>query len=166
MKKKFFSNKNGFTLIELVLFMGLFSIILGILVNLFSVIVDAQMEVQSTSAVESDSKFITTRLMHDIQRAESILTPATLGAQTATLNLSISGTDFQYALSNGNLELTEGTDVDNLNSAETNVTSISFQRLGNIGGKNAVKVSFSISGRNPSAAGSEMKIVTTTIGLR
>lgn len=166
MKKFQFDARKGFTLIELVLFMGLFTIILGVLVNLFSVIVDTQMEVQSTSAVESDSKFITTRLMHDIQRAQSISVPASLGAQTATLNMDIGGTTVQYALQNGDLQLTEGITTDNLNSMATTVSAISFLRLGNIGGKNAIRITFTISSRNPSAAGAETKVISTMIGLR
>ena len=158
--------RKGFTLIELVLFMGLFTIILGVLTNLFSVIIDTQSEVQSTSAVETDTKYIETRIMYDIQRADSIDMPASLGAQTSTLTLTIDGLTYQYALSNGDLQLTANGSTDNLNSVYTQITALSFQRLGNIGGKNAVKLTITIDSRNETAAGQESKTIETMIGLR
>ncbi len=159
-------NKNGFTLIELILFLGLFTILLGVLTNLFSVIIDTQSEVQSTSAVETDSKFITTRLMHDIQRAESIDMPASIGAQSSTLRLTIEGEEYTYAISNGNLQISVDTSTDMLNSVYTEVSSISFQRFGNIGGKHAVQLTMTIESRDSTAAGQESKTVETMIGLR
>ncbi len=156
----------GFTLIELILFMGLFTIILGVLTNLFSVIIDTQSEVQSTSAVETDSKYIETRILYDIQRAESIDMPASLGAQTSSLLLTIDGAQYQYALSNGDLQLTANSSTENLNSFYTEVSSISFQRLGNIGGKHAIKLTFTINSKNETAAGQESKTIETMIGLR
>lgn len=158
--------KQGFTLIELLLFMGLFTIILGVLTNLFSVIIDTQAEVESTSAVENDSKFITTRLMYDIQRAQSISVPASLGAQTSTLSLVIDGNVFLYSVVDGNLMLTANSQSDMLNTHLTQVTNLSFQRFGNVGGKNAVQLKMTLEDRNDTAAGTESKDIETLIGLR
>lgn len=159
-------HKKAFTLIELILFFGLFSIILGVLTNLFSVIVDTQTEVETTSAVENDSKFITTRIMYDIQRADSISMPASVGSQTATLSLIIDGETYNYAVNNGNLELTINANIDSLNSNLTQLSNISFQRFGNIGGKHAIRLQFTIDSRNETAAGQETKQIETMIGLR
>jgi len=159
-------HKKAFTLIELILFFGLFSIILGVLTNLFSVIVDTQTEVETTSAVENDSKFITTRIMYDIQRADSISMPASVGSQTATLSLIIDGETYNYAVNNGNLELTINSNTDTLNGNLTQLSDISFQRFGNIGGKHAIRLQFTIDSRNETAAGQETKQIETMIGLR
>lgn len=160
-----FHNK-GFSLIELLLFMGLFTIILGVLTNLFSVIIDTQAEIESTSAVENDSKYITTRLMYDIQRAQSISVPASLGAQTSTLSLIIDGNVVQYSVVDGNLMLTANSQSDMLNTHVTQVTNLSFQRFGNVGGKNAVQLRMTLEDRNETAAGTESKDIETVIGLR
>ncbi len=159
-------HKKAFTLIELILFFGLFSIILGVLTNLFSVIVDTQTEVETTSAVENDSKFITSRLIYDIQRADSITMPAALGSQTSTLSLVIDGTTYTYAVSNGNLGLTVGSDTNMLNGSLTQLSNISFQKFGNIGGKHAIRLQFTIDSRNQTAAGQETKQIETMVGLR
>lgn len=159
-------NNKAFTLIELVLFMGLFTVILGVLTNLFSVIVDTQAEVESTSAVENDSKFITARLMYDIQRAENITMPASLGAQSSTLSLTIDGETYQYAVVNGDLQLSADSQTDVLNGSLTQISAITFQRFGNIGGKHAIRVNFTIDSRNETAAGEESKQIETMIGLR
>lgn len=160
------TNNKAFTLIELLLFLGLFTIILGVLTNLFSVIIDTQAEVQSTSAVENDSKFITTRIIYDIHRATDISTPASLGAQSSTLSLLIDGNTYVYSLNNGNLLLTSGSQSNALNSNLTQVTNISFRRLGNVGGKHTIQLQFTLEDRNETAAGTEIKTINTTIGLR
>lgn len=160
------TDNQAFTLIELLLFMGLFTIILGVLTNLFSVIIDTQSEVESTSAVENDSKFITTRIMYDIQRAEDITTPSSLGAQTSTLRLTIDGETYEYTVTNGNLQLTVDSETDMLNGNLTQISEISFQRFGNIGGKHAIRLNFTIDSRNETAAGEESKKIETMIGLR
>jgi len=156
----------AFTLIELLLFTALFSVVLGVLVSLFSVIVDTQNEVQSTSAVENDSKYIISRFMYDIQRADSMNIPTNIGDESSTLSLTIDGETFLYGLDDGNLQLTVDGEVDSLNTFTTELTELSFTRLGNTGGKNAVQIEMTIDSRNPSAAGAETKTVNTMIGLR
>ena len=158
--------QSGFTLIELLLFTALFSVVLGILVNLFSVLVDTQSEVQSTSAVENDSKFIISRLIYDIQRADSMSVPASIGDESSSLSLSIDGTTYLYEIQNGNLELTVDGESNTLNSVFTQISELTFFRHGNIGGKNAVLVELTLDSRSEVAAGAETKTVTTTIGLR
>lgn len=164
--KHTYSGKKGFTLIELLLFLALFTIILGVLTNLFSVIVDTQSDVESTSVVENDSKFITTRLMYDIQRASSITTPSSLGAQGSALDLVIDGVTYQYNLVNDNLQLTANSETNNLNSSLTKLTNLTFQRMGNTGGKHALRINFTIESRNTTAAGQESKDIETMVGLR
>lgn len=159
-------HNQGFTLIELILFMAMFSVILIVLSNLFSAIVEKQLETQSVSAVENDSKFITTRMLYDISRADSITTPATLGAQSATLTLVISGTTYTYALSSGNLRLTEGAQTNNLNTVGTTISALSFTRLGNGSGKHAIQVGYTITSNTVLPSGPETKTINTVIGSR
>jgi type II secretory pathway pseudopilin PulG len=163
-----FKNKqdNGFTLIELILFMAMFSVILIVLSSLFSAIVEKQLETESVSTVENDSKFITSRLIYDISRADSITTPAALGAQSASLSIVISGVTFTYAISNGDLELTQGVETNDINSTGTTISGLNFTRLGNSTGKHTVQVTYTITSDTVVPSGPETKTISTVIGTR
>lgn len=104
--------------------------------------------------------------MYDIQRAENITMPASLGAQSSTLSLTIDGETYQYAVVNGDLQLSADSQTDVLNGSLTQISAITFQRFGNIGGKHAIRVNFTIDSRNETAAGEESKQIETMIGLR
>lgn len=165
--KQFKNNKNkGFTLIELILFMAMFSVILIVLSNLFSAIVEKQLETESVSAVENDSKFITARLLYDISRADSVTTPATLGAQSASLSLVISGVTYTYALSGGDLRLTQGVQTDNLNGVGSTISALNFTRLGNATGKHTIQITYTITSDTVLPTGPETKTISTVIGTR
>jgi type II secretory pathway pseudopilin PulG len=160
------TNHQGFTLIELILFMAMFSVILIVLSNLFAAIVEKQLETESVSAVENDSKFIAARLLYDISRADSITTPATLGAQSASLSLVISGVTYTYALSGGNLQLTQGVQTDDLNGVGSTISGLNFTGLGNTTGKHTIQVTYTVTSDTVLPSGPETKTISTVIGTR
>jgi len=130
MRKPNFKNNKGFTLIELLIFMGIFSILIVTLFQMFSAIFDVQLESQSTSAVASDGRYIANKLTSDIKNAISVTAPL-VGSSSASLVMSDGTTTYTYALSNGNLNLTNSTlnATDQINSTNTTVTSLNFLRL-------------------------------------
>src|SRR3989344_3984382 len=158
--------RTGFTLIELSLFMGLFMIIIGVLMTLFSSIVQKQLEVQSVSAVEADSKFILSRLSYDIQRSDAIVVPSSLGDTTTSLVLSIDGDTYTYDLSGGIVQLTAGGQTSALNSIHVTVPNISFKRLGNTAGTHAIELIYTVTSVVSRTQGPETKTVQTVIGTR
>src|SRR3989344_3435349 len=90
---------SGFTLVELLISMGLLAIILSVLTSLFVSVIEAQLESQATSSVDQDGRFVLARLSYDIHRADGvngIITPSTLGGQGPTLQIAISGTTSTY----------------------------------------------------------------------
>lgn len=156
----------GFTLIELSLFMGMFSIILLILLQIFTALMEKQLEVESTSAVESDRVYILSRLAYDITRADSITLPAAVGQQGDTLSLVIDGKNYTYTKTANNIILNTDLDTNTLNSFRTSVPDLRFQRIGNTGGKNAIHVSYTIESIIDTPQGRETKSIDTTIGTR
>src|SRR3990167_7290655 len=86
---------SGFTIVELVIYMGLFSILLVVMTQLFISTLKVQLSSESTSNVEQDSRFILARMMFDTQNASDIVIPATLGAAPGnTLHIRVSGNDY------------------------------------------------------------------------
>lgn len=166
---KFKNNKNqkGFTLIELVLYMGLFSIFLLVTLELFSSIFDIQVESQATSSVNTDGRYMVQKFTYDVGRASSILTPASLGTASASLTLIIDGENINYYLDSGNLMLeneTAGT-VDQINTSESSVSDLSFLTLDG-GGKDAVQVTFTLTAEAKRKGVDEVRIFKTSAGLR
>lgn len=163
--KKIFNSKGGYTLIEMLMYMGLLSILLVVMVDLFASSLDAQLESQSISIVNRDGRFLISRLSYDINRAQSIVSPA-LGSQQATLQLSIGGVSYTYTANNGNLQLTNNNGTDNLNGFDSTVSNLSFQTLGNTNGKHTVKVQFTVTSKVTRVSGAETKTFQTTVGIR
>lgn len=159
-------NRQGFTLIELILFMGMFSFIMLVLMQIFTSLVDKQSEVQSVSAVESDRSFILARLNYDITRASNITIPANPGDQGSTLALNISGQTSTYSLIDGNIILTNEDGTDRLNSHKVTIPILNFERLGNAGGKNVIKLNYAVESLIDRPQGRELQTIDTTIGTR
>lgn len=125
----------GFTMVELLLYMGIFSILLIVLLQLFSGILATHTESQATSSVDQDGNFLLARLAYDIHNASSITSPVIGNSCTWTTG---STTPCQLILSNGtytaqsdNLTFTANGNTDQLNSIDTKITSITFSTYGN-----------------------------------
>lgn len=157
--------QKGFTLVEIILYMALLSIFLIVLTDIFVSILDVRRESEATSAVEQDGRYILNRFMYDIPRASSVTTPASLGGSGSTLAIVIGGTNYTYSLSGGNLQLNDGT-INNLNSSGTSLSDISFQRIGNSGGKDTIKIQFTLTSVTTRPKGSEVRTFQTTVGRR
>ncbi len=156
----------GFTIVEMILYMGLLTIMMMILTRMFTGIVDVQLESQASSAVEEDGRYIFSRLAYDIGRASNIITPASLGSQTSVLTLTIGGVSYTYAVSENNLTLTNDQGSDVLNGQGTSISNFAVTRLGNTGGKHALRVQLTITSTTEGVAGVESKTVETTMALR
>lgn len=155
----------GFTLIELVMYMGLMSILLTVVVTLFSSIVNLRLETEATSSVEEDSKYIFSRLSYDIVRADTVVTPASAGSSSANLEITIDGTTHTYALHDGNLRVSN-TDTILLNGFNSLVSDVSFERLENNHGDVSIKVRYTVRNKTLKVGAEETKTVETTIGVR
>lgn len=158
----------GFTIVELLLYMGLLSILLGVLTNIFATSIETQLETESSSSIEQDGRFIFSRLAYDLHQAQSISSPA-LGAPPATsLQIQINNVPYTYQVTSGDLKLTNNNtlEINSLNSLDTTVSSLTFQQIGIPGGKNTVQIILTLTSKVARPQGYETKNMTTTIGIR
>src|SRR5688572_24260327 len=91
-------SQKGFSLVELLIVMGLMSILLLVLTDMFTSMLNVQTSTKAHSSVTEDGRFILSRLSYDVQRASSVTTPEYLnistsgvGTNTATINWSTVG---------------------------------------------------------------------------
>jgi len=158
--------RRGFTIVELVIYAGILTMFLAVLTGIFSEVLDMQLESETESSVVQDSRYILSRFSYDIERASAIVTPAALGDQTQILVLTIGGVNNTYALTNGNLVFTDATGSGSMNSYGTTVSNISFLRYGNVGGKNGVRIAFTLTTTTQRTMGAQTRSYQATIGLR
>jgi len=156
----------GFTLVEAMVVMGLLAIFMTVLTSLFVRAIDVQSKSEAYASTVSDARFIMARLDYDIARASNVTTPASLGSSSASLVMTISGTTYTYALSSGNLQLTDAGGADRLNSSGTTVSALTFQRLGNSGGKESIRYSFTVTSTAHHVSGNDVRTYTSTTERR
>jgi type II secretory pathway component PulJ len=165
MKTLFFRQK-GFTLVELLIYMGLLTIMMVIMTRIFTSILDVQLESEATSFIEEDSRYLFSRLAYDIHRATDIISPANPGEQTSSLLLNMSGVSYVYAINDNTLQLSNDVGAHALHSFGTRVSNFIVKRLGNMNGKNSVQINFTITSTTQRVSGSDSKNVQMTIALR
>jgi hypothetical protein len=156
----------GFSLMELIISMGILMVLIGVLTTLFGQILDVQLESQATSSVDQNGRFIMVRLTHDMQSASEIVTPEDPGDETDTLQITVNSVDYIYTLdSNGNLLLTQNSQSDQLNNDAVRVSGLSFTRIGNGDSNDTVRVEYTLTTKSQQLRGIEEKSFQTTLGL-
>ncbi len=163
------SSQKGVTLIEFILYIGIFSILLVVLFQLLSSVFDVQVESQSTSSLAEDGLFLLNRINYDIQSANKITTPGSSGSSSATLVLDMKTSNYTYKITSGNLVITDSlSGTDQLNSLNTSVSNLNFTRLSDTKGygTDTITASFTLTSRITKRTASSFKNFKSTIGVR
>ncbi len=158
--------QRGFTLVEMLVYMGIFAILITLMAHIFTSIVDTQLSSEATTSVAQDGQYLYSRFIYDIHSADAIVTPEALGETGSVLTLTKDGTNYTYSLDGDVLMVHDGTAGYALNSFETGISDLQFQRIGNIGGKHTVRITFTVTGKTVLQSGPEVRHFQTTAGLR
>jgi len=170
--KKLIDSKKGTSLIELILYFSLLGIVLIVATDIMLKTSEFSLESSVRNNLQDDGRFIISRLSYDIRRADTITTPSTIGDSTAILFLTIGTDTVTYSLVGTNLDLEEKTGpptkIQNatVNSTNTKVNSINFERLGNASGKHTIKISFDLEDSQAQKGGPKQKTFETVVSLR
>ncbi len=143
----------GFTLIELIVFMGILSILLLMLSTLFTSIINVQLESEGYSSIDMDGRYILSKFTHDFQSADTvdsinnyIDTPAT-GSAGQILKIKINSVLYTYSGStSGSLQLVTPT-LNNLTSSDSSISGLFFQRIGSGGNKDTIRINFRLTSK-------------------
>lgn len=167
--KKLIQSNQGFTIIELIVYMGLFSILVGIITSVFVSLLNNQFTAETTASTDENGKYILARLTYDIAQAQNVVVPGATGTQTNNLQLTINNINYSYSLdSSGNFQIKDITDnlpAYNLNDYDATVSGLLFKKIGNTGGKSTIQVNFSVVS-NTVQKTEQTKAYETTIGTR
>lgn len=159
--------KAGMTLVELLLAMGIISILMTVIFGVFMQVIEMKLNAEAESAIAEDSRYIYSRLAYDINRADSIVTPTVPGDTSDSLILTIGGTNYTYMLNGTNqLTIDDGTGEISMNSAGTTVSSLNFSKVAGSEGAESVKVEIELESVTERVQGSVQDTIKTTIGTR
>jgi prepilin-type N-terminal cleavage/methylation domain-containing protein len=159
-------NNNGFTLVELLIYMALMAIFLTVLLNIFTTTLKTKLAMESTSALSYDSRYVLSKIAYDVNNTDSVTSP-TLGVTGTSLTLTSGGVISTYTLTGGNLVKTAGGVSMSLNGTDTEFDSISFKNLGNAGGKPTIQVVYTLESKIIiQGERSETQTINTTVGTR
>ena len=158
--------ERGFTLVEVIITMGLLSIFLVVLATIFTASVDVQVRSRGYSSVSSDGRYLLARLDYDIARASAVTTPSSLGSSSGSLVLTIGGSTYTYAISGTGLQLTTPAGSGMLTSSDDAITSVSFTKLGNAGGLETIRYAFTLTSKNTQTRNTASQTFTSTTERR
>lgn len=169
-------DSDGFTLIELILYMGILSILLMVLVQLFGSIVNVNLESESNAAVSQDGRYILNEITYTLRQAKTFILPAGLGTANKSTQLQFTtyaGKTYTYSLSTDpagqqKLLISDGISTEQLNSNGTTVSNLSFTRYATTGtsGKNMITLSFTLTSTTQQPKGYQQETFMTTVGGR
>lgn len=145
MTKKY---QKGITIVELVVYIGLLSIFMLVLFDVFVTILNSKLESQSTSTLNQDTRYIYSKIAYDVENAGSLTVP-----NSTTLVAGVN----TYSLVDGNLLLNSI----KLNSLDTKISGLTFTRI-----ENTVKISLTLESLVNLQSGIQTRTIDTTFGTR
>lgn len=165
--------QNGFSLVELLLYMGLTSLLIGLMSQVFLAIVGLRVESANTSGVQQDGRFIMTRLNYDIKRSDIILSPE-LGVASNSMTLVISEAGvpqtYRYEWDGQNLIVSSAGAGTQLNSNKSVITEFLLTRIGNSAvlenAADTLSIQLGLAGNSALEAGQQSLRMQTTVGQR
>jgi type II secretory pathway pseudopilin PulG len=154
--------QRGFTLIETLVYIGLFALIIsGLLFSTFNVFQTSD-RTKTRAAVQEEGDFLLGKLNWALSGASAVSAPASGGTGT-TLTLTKAGSSISFALSSGNLTLQRGvgaaTRLNNTNSTITAATL--FTHTGSGGSPEFVTAAFTLQTKTPNGLSYSQDFQTT-----
>ncbi len=120
-------HQKGFTLVEILVYFGLFSILLVVINSLFITTLEQQTQDLARSALQQESEFVLAKLKYDIYNADSISLPAQAGDVSDSLVFITEGVTNSYQLNATELTKSIDGDVFEVTSSQVDVESLQFE---------------------------------------
>ncbi len=146
------SSQKGFTLVELLLYIGLAAMILIAVVEVTAVVLQARVKYQTVTEVEQQGKQILQIVSQIVRNANSITSPLA-GQQGTSATIAVATpakNPTTIALTGDQLFLTEGFGAPvALHADYLAVSNVQFKNISTAGSSGSVLIRFTLSRRNP-----------------
>jgi len=145
-------SQKGFTLIELILYVGISSFILLVTFLFASQILEARVKAQAIAEVEQQGDWVVQTITQAIKNSKSPINSPTINGTASLLSLTMADTaknPTDFSLSNGAIIIGEANGVAlSLTNSNVVVSGLSFQNLSRTGTAGNIKFSFVVSYNN------------------
>lgn len=156
--------KSGFTLIEILMTLGIVSLLLITLTQVFSGIISLRLKNDITTTLAQDSRYLFSILEYDFVAATNVTSPAT-STSGSTLTLTSRGQTISYSYDGTNLvRSTGGVSVPVI--TETTISNFTASRGLDIGGKPVITIQYTLTTPAISDSPSQSRVFQTSYGLR
>lgn len=149
MKKKLLKNKKAFSLLEVILYLAIFSVVVFMIITVYAVIMDSRAKEKVVSEVTSEGGRIM-QMVSQITRNSTLINSPTFGANGNILSLNVFNTGNNptlFYLNGNNLVIKEGSAAEViLNSNRVSISNLKFTNLSKSGTKGTMKIEFIVSG--------------------
>lgn len=143
----FMKQKNAFTLVELLLYIGLVVIILLAVVQLLAVMLQSRIKHQVITQVEEQGMLLMQRITQSIRNTDAIFSPAT-GEASNALSLDVAGVNNDptvFSSSGGIIQMTEGANSSvALIAGKVILTDLRFHNLSRAGTPGMIRIDFTL----------------------
>jgi len=165
-----FRKNKGFTLVELLLYVGISSFILSAVVFFASSLIQTQTKNRTTSEVNEQGIILMQFITQTIRNAESINYPTT-GENSTQLSLGVGEAIKNptiFRVDSGAFQVQEGANIDVLTNSKVTVVNERFTNLSLADTPGVIKIDFTLSYVNPSQRNefNYAKTFTSTVSLR
>jgi prepilin-type N-terminal cleavage/methylation domain-containing protein len=131
-----FKSNKGFTLLELLIYIGILAIVMVVLTTTITSINKGIGQISASGEVDSNVRFVLNKVGQDVNYASVVTNPSDAGSASSTLTItSNSGASVSYCLVNGVIyrkaggSCTSGSEP--ITSTTVNVTSLQFTNIQN-----------------------------------
>jgi len=140
----------GFTLIELVIYVGLTAILILVLSSVVSGVIRAKARNQAISEVENQGAQIMNQITQSLRNAATLNSP-TAGSSAASLSLNsdtAGNNPTIFSISGTTLQISENGTVVALHNNLANASNLSFKNLARAGTPGSIQIQFTLAYNN------------------
>ncbi len=119
------TSRQGTTFVEVLLYIALLSIVIVFITDIILQTLNFMIESRNISYLDSDARFISTKLRNDLRKADTISVPTTIGETSNSITFEYESDNYTYSLSDGILQITDPNGTYRINSDQTTVSSFS-----------------------------------------
>lgn len=135
--------KSGFGLIEIIIYMGLLSIVLLVVTNLLISTSYFSQEEAARLEIQKNGRFIMERIIRDLENCTQVITPADSNPTNNLICSSDSG-QITYQLTADRLTRTDSISTESATGNLVKIDAIAFNRIANLGGQVSIKMEITV----------------------
>ena len=160
------ANQNGFTLVELLVYFGLFSILLVVINGLFISSLEQQTQDLARSALQQESEYVLAKLKYDIYNSDEVISPADAGNVSNSLQFVTKGVAYSYQLNNEQLTKTMNSETWNATSSRVAVQSLQFENQSSSSDSETIGFTLVMSSDQDDGKASSTRTISTSVTRR